>query len=545
MKIKSTIAMILAVASMMTVVGCGPTTVPPISGVEDSGVSAEGKSLLTVAAYEGGLGLDWLNAYAREFEKLHAETVFEEGKKGVKVSVNGSKSYGGAELLDGSLTMDVYFTEQVSYFDHVNKGNFVDLTDLIREDLAEYGDTGTIEGKLSTTWKNYLTTKDGKYYALPLYDGLYGIIYDRDLFNQYGWFFGADGKIGAKEKDALSLGADGVVSYDDGLPATFEQFNTLLTAIRAKGITPFSYAGSAASGYTSRMLTSVWANNTGKNEMEVNYTLDGTVSLVESINNGVVTTKEETITQENGYLLQKQVGKYYALQFMGEVFLGNTANIKQNGKSHLDAQTDFVKGSYAEKATVYAMHVDGIWWENEANPAFNMCETAYGVGKMDRRFAFMPFPKANESLIGKQTVISLNESFCFINSKSSNIDLAKEFFKFAHTNANLSKFTAETSITRPLNYTIESADENKLSYFGKSVMEMKENSDIIYPYSSVLKIINNPGYFNMENWSWATKVSGKNYATPFSAILENGITAEQYFNGLSEQFKKSTWDALS
>ena len=543
MKIKSTIAMILAVASMM-MVGCGPTTVPPMGGSEDTGVTAEGKTLLTVATYEGGLGLEWLNAYAREFEKIHAETSFEEGKKGVKVSVNGSKSYAGSDLLDGSLTMDMYFTEQVSYFDHVNKGNFANITDIVREDLTEYGDTGTIESKLSTTWKNYLTTKDGNYYAIPLYDGLYGIIYDRDLFNQYGWFFGADGKIGAKEKDNLSLGADGVKSYDDGLPATFDQFNTLLTAIRAKGVTPFSYAGSASSGYTSRMLTSVWANNTGKAEMEVNYTLDGKVTLLD-VEKGVVTTKEETITQDNGYLLQKQAGKYYALKFMDEVFLGNTANFKQNGKSHLDAQTDFVKGAYAEKAMVYAMHIDGIWWENEANPAFNMCETAYGVGKMDRRFAFMPFPKENESLIGKQTVISLNESFCFINSKCSNLELAKEFFKFAHTNANLSQFTAETSITRPLTYTIEKADESKLSYFGKSVMEMKENSDIIYPYSSVLKIINNPGYFNMENWSWATKVSGKNYTAPFAAMLENEISAEQYFNGLSEQFKKSTWDALS
>lgn len=542
MKLKKTIAMLLAVASTATIVSCGPTT-PPTS--TDSGVSTEGKSLLTVATYEGGLGLDWLNAYAREFEKLHAETVFEEGKKGVKVSVNGSKGYGGADLLDGSLTMDVYFTEEISYFDHVNKGNFADITDIVREDLSEYGDTGTIEDKLDATWKNYLTAKDGNYYALPLYDGLYGIIYDRDLFNQYGWFFGADGQIGAKETDELSLGADGVKSYDDGLPATFAQFNTLLSAIRGKGITPFSYSGSAASGYTSRMLTGVWANNTGKEEMEVNFTLDGTVSLVDSISGGVVTTKKEKITQENGYLLQKQPGKYYALQFMKDVFLGNSANIKQNGKSHLDAQTDFVKGSYAANATVYAMHIDGIWWENEATSAFNMCETAYGVGKMDRRFAFMPFPKADETLSGKQTMVSLNESYCFINKNCSNLDLAKEFFKFAHTNANLSEFTTTTSITRPLNYTIEQADESRLSYFGKSVMEMKANSNIVYPYSSLTKVINNPGYFNMDYWSWTTKVDGKNYSAPFSAMLDSGVTAEQYFNGLSEQFNQNSWNALN
>lgn len=157
-------------------------------------------------------------------------------------------------------------------------------------------------------------------------------------------------------------------TYDDGLPATYDDFQKLLVAIRAKGVVPFSYSG-AASTYVSRAMTDFWATYEGVEKMKVNYTFNGTVDIVESISNGVAITRSVDINESNGYLLQKQPGKYYALQFLEDIFLGNSKNYKQNGMSHLEAQNAFIKGAIVNNATTYAIHVDGIWWENEASAA--------------------------------------------------------------------------------------------------------------------------------------------------------------------------------
>ena len=191
------------------------------------------------------------------------------------------------------------------------------------------------------------------------------------------------------------------------------------------------------------------------------------------------------------------------------------------------------------------MHIDGIWWESEATASFANYETIYGKGKQDRRFAFMPIPKVSSDKAGKQTLISLNDSYAFINKNASNMELAKAFLQFLHTDAQMSAFTAKTSTTRSLKYEISSADETKMSYFGKSIIEMKKNSDIVYPLSSVEKVINNPSYFSTDAWGWSSLVGGNPYKDPFMNLLEvGGLTAESYFNGLSSQYSEKSWNGL-
>ena len=123
--------------------------------------------------------------------------------------------------------------------------------------------------------------------------------------------------------------------------------------------------------------------------------------------------------------------------------------------------------------------------------------------------------------------------------------LAKAFLQFVHTDAQMSAFTAKTSTTRSLKYEISSADETKMSYFGKSIIEMKKNSDIVYPLSSVEKVINNPSYFSTDAWGWSSLVGGNPYKDPFMNLLEvSGLTAESYFKGLSSQYSQNSWNGL-
>lgn len=524
--------------------GGGDDSLPP---------EAEGKTVLRVAVYEGGLGTAWMTQAAEAFGKLYANESFEEGKTGVYVDVQSHKQFNGSTLLTGTIDKDLYFTEDVNYYTHVSRGNFADITDMMTEPLTKYGEEGSIQDKLQKNQKDYLTARDGKYYGVPFYDGLYGLIYDRDMFNDGYWFFDEDGSIGVNEAGidrdgenrGLSKGPDNKVetAYDNGLPATYAQFEELTAEMRADSKYVFAYMGSGPA-YIKRAMNSWWADYEGATAMNVNYTLDGTIDVVTAINGDEVSTQSVQIDKTNGYMLHQQAGKYYALSFL-ETLMSEPNNYKVNKDDHMMAQRKFVRGSLTSDDD-FAMLFDGIWWENEARAALNDCKNEFGKGKMERRFAFLPIPKANETELAKekgQTLMSLNASFGFISAKTNKLDLAKKFMQFLHTDAQMSAFTRETSILRSFNYNVSTEDEALMSYFGKSVLETKRNSTIIYPCSSLDLINNNPGMFVADDWAWKTKLGSSIVSDPFAAFRQNN-TAEAYFNGYKEVYTKEAWDAL-
>ncbi len=534
---------ILCLASAALLASCGGVKQP--AGSSDS--SSSGKSVLVVGTYDGGLGTNWLQSLANRFQEEYKDTSFEEGKKGVSVRVLASRSYNGTTLLSGALEQDLYFTEDVSYFDHVNKGNFLDISSIVTEKLADFGETKSIEDKLSNEMKDYLKAKDGKYYAIPFYDGLYGLTYDYDLFEDKNLFFDESGNFVTSKTTKKSSGPNGKEGdYDDGLPATYEQFYSLVSRIETLGMNPFAFSGSAGSGlpYVYRVLTSFWSDHEGLNNIKVNYTLDGTVPLVTSINDGVVTTEDTEIDESNGYLLQKQEGKLRALQFMKNI----VPHMGRNGDTQSTAQTNFIK-NYNTGSNEYAMLFDGSWWENESTNIFKNCETAYGKGKADRRYGFMPIPKASKDKIGqKQTLFNQNQSYCFVSAKTKLPDLAKLFMQYAHTDKNLSAFTAELSLTRSVSYDLTAEDQEKSTFYGRNLIALKNDSNIFNPVSSNEKVIRNASSFNLESYAWTSTINGKTYSNPYTVFSDSstsGTTAEQYFEGLSTYNGVDRWNTLN
>ena len=269
-----------------------------------------GKLILNVATYDGGIGTDWIKQSKTEFEALYANTKFGD-KTGVYVNTVGNKQMGGNTIENDSLKYDVYFTEMVNYYSFVNKGKLADISDIVKGAYpTEFGagaDEGTIESKLQPSWQQYLTAKDGKYYGIPFYDGIYGIFYDVDLFEENNWYFNKTGVFGgAGEK---SVGLDGIPNTDDdGLPTTYAQFNEMLYGIASTGTVPFSYAGGVE--YVQRMLANLWSNYEGLDQMLLNNTFSGTAnSIVKSFDGeGKPVVEATAINGTNGYLLQKQAG---------------------------------------------------------------------------------------------------------------------------------------------------------------------------------------------------------------------------------------------
>ena len=119
------------------------------------------------------------------------------------------------------------------------------------------------------------------------------------------------------------------------------------------------------------------------------------------------------ITQENGYELARQAGKYYALEFFDRVFKGGYYNENFYGNStvsHTEAQNAFIRtaefgGNSIGKDT--AMLIDGTWWMNEASSTFNSLVGIYGenAGASKRNFSIMPLsmPRENYERPGETT----------------------------------------------------------------------------------------------------------------------------------------------
>ena len=516
------------------------------------------KANLTVATYDGGVGKAWLEDAARRFEKLHENsTHFQEGRTGVAIDLDADKvNYGGTNLKEKTLTRDVYFTEGVEYYAYVDRDKVADLTDVVKASMSDYGETGTIEDKMDGAFKNYLTARDGKYYMLPFYDGFYGFIYDIDLFEEAGFYFdqygdfigldkGASDTERAEFEEAKSNGPDGKAgTYDDGLPATYAQMIELADEIASKGYVPFCYSGQVTD-YVDKAIRSFISDYEGYDAMLLNYTLNGKATVVDTIANGVVTkTKEVTITPSNAYELQKQAGKYYALSMEEQLFgtakyVGGTYNAME----FTEAQRTFIYSKYA--ATRYAMLIEGVWWENEADVTFAEIETQRGEKKSDRRFGFLPMPKQNESLVGtNQTMLSLNSSYGFINKNAKNMELAKEFMRFLHSDSEMSKFSAKTSIPRSLNYSVAVEDRDNATSFGKTLIDMRSNAKVVYPYSSQQLILDNSSAFTESKWFSTALVNGNEYSLLFDTFSQGKATAEQYFNGMYT-YHENAWKKLN
>lgn len=537
---KKAFAFVLSLVMMLTLfAGCGV-------GVEKGGeneVQADpSKASITVATWDGGLGSKWLEDAAALFEEKHKDaTNFEEGKVGVDINIVASRSFDGSAMAFTPLTHDIYFVEAVDYFAMINNRQLADISDVMTAPLTAYGEDGSIADKLDPTLNAYLTSIDGNYYAVPFYETYYSFTYDLDLWDAKSFYVAANGGWTNASGD-LSAGPDGAAGTDDdGMPATYAEFAKLITRISDADVTPFVTAGNAQD-YVANYLYQLWANYEGAEQMLLNYTFDGTATdLIDVDENGNVTKLPATeITIDNGYMLQKQAGRYAVLQFCEDVLLSSDSNYKIID-THVNAQKSFVRGGIANDQPI-AMIVEGSWWENEAKEALN--DLANG-GYERHNYAVMPMPHATEDKIGQTpTWLAMSNSFGFVASNCDNMDLAKEFMKFLHTDENLRAFTQEVNMTRALQYELSEEQVAGLTTYCQSILNLKKNGNVIYPVSLVDEVNNNNIMFGAFTWAWQTNINGYEHKNPWLYFKdEKDTSAEKYFNGQYQNFS-TKWSAI-
>lgn len=211
----------------------------------------------------------------------------------------------------------------------------------------------------------------------------------------------------------------------------------------------------------------------------------------------------------------------------------------------MNAQEDFLYAGHDGGSTQpIAMLVEGIWWENEAKSTFEAMEDSMGqaYGRDGRRFAMMPLPKIGDAEAGTNVLVDHIYSMCFM---KSNIEewkkpIALDFIMFANTNASLVEFTQITNTPKALNYPMTEEEMGEMSYFGRSVMELKQNSDIVYPCSKEPVYVNQPSNFMNLN-IWKGTVVGVFYNDPARPMNEKKVDAETYFQGMWDYYYEN-WE---
>ncbi len=529
------------------------------------------KSLLNVVTMGGGLGLDWLTAMAKKFEEDNKETSFEENKKGVIVEVSANNIYFGDNSL-GTLAFqdhDVIFSEQMNYYALLKQQGAYDVTEWVTTPLTEYGEDVSIVDKLTDMDKSYYG-QDNKqeYHALPFVNSIMAINYDVELFENNNWYFAAEGE-GDIDGFVLSMdtpranGPDGKTgtidgidySLDDGLPATYEEFFKMCDKIVDTGCLPFIWNG-AASRYVTELLASLAADVEGYEDSLINYTFSGTATdLIKSITNGVVTYEEPTvITEENGYLLKKKEGLYYGLKFLEKMIsteddngykkyynYGDTYNTSFTNTA---AQTKFLRS--ADSETPIAMLIEGSWWYSEARDTFAYMSTQPGKGVYERKIGILPLPKATADRVGKEetTVVNQFTSSVFVNAsiEENKLDVAKSFYRYIHTDECLTSIMHDGHTVRPYQFDLVGYEASDLAYYTLSHYNLIQNCKLVQPYSTAPLMQNHMSSLKL-NYETLLPYNQGQYRYVTKAY-DDGITAEEYFEGLSIYMDATRWATM-
>lgn len=300
--------------------------------------------------------------------------------------------------------------------------------------------------------------------------------------------------------------------------------------------------------YLVEFMNALWADYEGAEQMKLNWSCSGTATdLVNVSSDGKVTPIESTkISGDNAYMLQKQAGKYYALDF-AKICVENSRNYYvdsfSNSLTHLDAQRRFVKGGQGNYENI-AILLDGNWWETEASAQFDSDPNST-YGKLKRKFGLMPNPKASrEKANGKRTILTMNNSMMFVNANTSEtmMPVAKAFVSFVHTDAMLNVFTRNCNMMRPFNYELTDETLAAMSNYGKEMYKVHtaENIEIMDSYPSTEEAIKNTNLLNPKTWGWTTKDGDSN---PFVVFKNKPVmTAATYFNGLYDNYSTS-WNS--
>lgn len=557
---KKFICLLIAIICTMSFVACTPAGTGSGGSVNEDGTP---KSVLKVAVIDSGYGTAFAEEQEKDFELYHANTVFEDGHRGVDVElVPGLEEYSNSTLINKIRDYDTtVYMQQFRYPDFVAQDLLVDLTELVEEVIYDEDgnlakDTGKpavycMEDLYYDGFAEYNRKVDGKSYGVPYAGSVGGVIYDADLFDRERLFMDKNGKFDANFEDIengnCSTGPDlKMGTFDDGMPVTLKDFANLMSEMVKVGVTPFCFSGKYT--YTrNAVVEQIHAAYEGPNNYALNYSFDG-----------FDTGLNKQITEENYKDLLDQNGRKAAIEFFYEISKNSKYYTPNSivGSDHTGAQLEFIYS--VETNNPIAMFCEGGWWESESRTVFedmSAISDDYAYGK--RNFRLFPIPRFDGSgWTPAQTnnVMTMNLNGC----SSSNIFLSKynasenpeiaekigkEFIRFINQRSQIIKYTKNTGgcirgLKVPTDYTEE--ELSTLTKYGRSIYEYVNDGAVLVPEIDLAdKRFYNSAAFGSGDGGWSfacSLVGGTFYNEPLNPFVLGGATScDQVFQGMKSE----------
>ena len=548
---------------------CAFTAIPMVACNDDNvGVGGEAidasKTQLNVWHYFAGFRDEWLVELKNNFEKAFANVKFEEGKMGVQVHHRGEMKADWTASSMADSPYEVFFMEgPQNYLGIMAEGGVESLSSIMT--TANPDDNNqTIESKMTQQQKDFYNY-NGNYYGIPYYTGNYGIIYNRDLFNEKGFYLAEtpDEETGniliTSTNPTKSKGPDGKSgTEDDGLPTTYDEFFALCMAINKRQVDPIMVNGQHVDQYVTMLMDNLIAAHDGLEQNTLNYTFDGTATNLVKIENGNVVlengkpvTESMEINESNAYNLSRQEGKYYAASFIQKLLSNDDyfeEDIAENTSlSHTSCQQYFLQRGTSIDASSRpcAMLIDGTWWQMEATATFDyMGSQNSAYSKENRKLGWMPLPQATKEEAAKvangekKTVYSdhLNAVSCVKSKLSEGVKKAAlAFLQYAYTDESLANFTYTTGAVVGMDY-LDALDRKQLNYYETSLVDYIQNSDIVYQVPGCDLYAKNVTMLRP-----ADKYGSGAHKTIVRGVWDGKLNAKDYFIGQQDYFKSLIW----
>ena len=540
----------------------------------DGGGKDKDLTVLRVYNYDGGVGHAWLDSAIERFYTANAGKIYENGKTGFKISPYNAKDGDPISTMRNS-PYSVYFLEGLNYHSIAKENKMLDISDLVKDNDAS---EGSIESKLNANTKAALTGVDGKYYALPHYQSLNGVVYNKTLFEQRGYYFAANpeqGKGGGTDTEyhgygfvnagdsttERTVGPDGVKdSYDDGLPSSMEEFARLVKHIVGSGDTPFTWF-SGGSSYQTSFCNALFVSLAGYDGAMSAALLNSNgkaINIVTEFNGNEPIIEPKVITNANFTDIYQSEAIYRVLELVKDIF-GNINNytnssVDQGATSNTTLQREFLESIYnPAKSSKTAMMLEGSYWMNEVKDSgeYDRAVDNYPQIETELEVEFMPLPvqakgSVTENNGKKPTTVDALNSYAFINANVERMhgkgvkQLAIDFLKFLYSDESLRDFTVKSTVTKNVNYTLTSDDKKLIPNFSKSVINIRESGDVVTATASNLLAMSNPTVFTLHpGGKFWNSTFGVGYDDPYMAFKVGvNVSVKDFFDGMK---KADSW----
>lgn len=540
-----TLAMALSMTTLFSAAACG-------GGATTGGAGGGGldptKTTLEIGNFGGGVGRKWLDEAFARFAALDwvAEREWTPGKKGLQINVVSTTGVKVKNMKEQAFHMFFAQGKYNDYFAEIQKGDVMDISDIMDDDLGTYGEPGvTIADKIPAEYLDSLKGNDGNYYMLPHYGTQSAATYDVDLFEDMGFYL-AQPDMGMEHTTELipgqtyyftgdaackTVGNDGIAGTDDdGLPTTLNELVAMCDYISNNRVEVFSFPGIGAHiDYSNHLILGLWAGLSGYDQRRAVVTHAGTVDYVTGMSEteiwpgtGIYAPVTETVTlagdSTDGYKAIDQASRYYAFAFMELAWKQGWLyeRFTETNYTHKEAMRSFILNGHIGIPKI-AAHVEGSYWYNEAEGygLFNDYKVLSGTGSSVKNLAHwhMPTSIGNDVVTGTENArdevvmngmtsnMLINGNLDTVSGNEGIIEACKEFFKFLSTEQELKNFTACTGVAKALyQYTIDDSVLNELDPYQQTVMRVRAGANckgpnVVNQYGTSQTYRNKASYF--------------------------------------------------